>query len=705
MNIWTTNNYIFEVGGVYHYGLKLTIDSSKIDEDLTDFPINITLSSGTGMNTYDASFIFDEVGYSNRKKIYARDTNDNGLYVEIERWDQINREANLWVKVPEISSSVDTDIYLFYDTTTTNSGYVGDTTELPAQNVWDSNYVGVWHMSQDPLVTTIKDSTSSGTHGTMPIVDATNIALGKTAYVWEGGDDASKIFDGNMGTYAYGWKAVDAGVKVDLGQDYGIAEMRIYKRFGNRPENYYIQTADDWDFTINVQNIITGSSESSTTKIYDTSDFGSVTTRYLQIISTANWVDLYEWEVYTFLEGDFLVDGKVGEAVDFIELNNLVIGSPVVLDDVGTITIESIFKPEGWGEGNAGRIISKATGANANGWSLLTQSTRNTFVFLQGWSSAVGQWETPNPSISLDNWYHGVVRYDRSYGTSTKPAMYLNGISQTVTTQQTPAGSIESDAAQDVVVGSRAEVDRYFDGIIDEVRISDVHRSSAWIKATYYSNWNDLITFGSINKTGMPASGYEYGSVNIYDLSATLSGIVSSEFPVSSVWANNDYLYLGTTVSGIIRTPISSISGAVFNNLSYYKRGVDLTDDQTVYIHGTGNYLLATTVAGVDQFDLTTDNRIYTTTLSGATKCFQTTTSGFYYVQSGVLNRMYDDGSTFSYSPGAGIIPSNVSVNDIHVNEFANNIIFVATTSGAVVVEEDKGNESNCRFKYYYTEV
>ena len=195
------------------------------------------------------------------------------------------------------------------------------------------------------------------------------------------------------------------------------------------------------------------------------------------------------------------------------------------------------------------------------------------------------------------------------------------------------------------------------------------------------------------------------GGVNVYNTSAVLSGTVNSESPVTCTWADNNYLYLGTTLSGILRTSIASISGGVFNNLSYYKQGSDLTDDHTNYVHGAGNYLLVATVAGIDQFDLTTDNRLYTTTLSGATKCFQTTTSGFYYAVGGTLERTYDDGSTFSYSPGAGIIPQGVSINDIHVNEFANNVIFLATTSGIVVIEEDKENESNCRFKYYYKEV
>ena len=41
--------------------LNLTIDSSKIDGDLTDFPINITLSSGTGITDFDTTDVFDKL--------------------------------------------------------------------------------------------------------------------------------------------------------------------------------------------------------------------------------------------------------------------------------------------------------------------------------------------------------------------------------------------------------------------------------------------------------------------------------------------------------------------------------------------------------------------------------------------------------------------------------------------------------------------
>ena len=167
--------------------LKLTIDSSKIDEDLTNFPVNITLSSGTGQTGFDTTVVFDELStISGTKNIAITDSDDNQLYVEIERWDWENEEANLWVKVPTIVSGTDTDLYLYYDATVSgNITYIGDIGDSAAQNVWDADFVGVWHMSQDPSIggACILDSTSNTNNGTpggsMTTDDSVNSVIGK----------------------------------------------------------------------------------------------------------------------------------------------------------------------------------------------------------------------------------------------------------------------------------------------------------------------------------------------------------------------------------------------------------------------------------------------------------------------------------------------------------------------------------------------
>ena len=187
--------------------LKLVIDSSKIDENIINFPVLITLSSGSGQTGFDATDVFDELAtvsgsYDNRKKIAVTTTIsgvETELYVEIETWDDTtssgNKQAWLWTKVPTISLCTDTDLYLYYDSAhTTNSGYVGDTGETPAQNVWGSNFDGVWHMAQDPSggSNCILDSTSSGNNGTPDgTMTSANLVDGKigNGIDFDGADD------------------------------------------------------------------------------------------------------------------------------------------------------------------------------------------------------------------------------------------------------------------------------------------------------------------------------------------------------------------------------------------------------------------------------------------------------------------------------------------------------------------------------------
>jgi len=150
--------------------VKLVIDQNDIDSDLSGFPVLIYLSASSGRGPDDVSFVFDEIqSDSNRKKI-AVTTSDGTTqcYVEIERWDQASEKAWLWAKVPTVSGTVDTVLYLYYNRThSDNTAYVGDTDSTPAQNVWDTNHKGVWHLDEETNGTAVmKDSTSNDNDGT-----------------------------------------------------------------------------------------------------------------------------------------------------------------------------------------------------------------------------------------------------------------------------------------------------------------------------------------------------------------------------------------------------------------------------------------------------------------------------------------------------------------------------------------------------------
>jgi len=151
--------------------VKLTIDSNDVDSELTDFPVLVHLCASSGINGGDVSFVFDEVG-SNSKKIAVTTADGTECYVEVEEWDSGNEQAWLWVKVPSISSTADTALYLYYDADHgDNVAYVGDSASTIAENVWDSNFKLVAHMDDNPDASSIRDSTSNGNDGTKVSAD------------------------------------------------------------------------------------------------------------------------------------------------------------------------------------------------------------------------------------------------------------------------------------------------------------------------------------------------------------------------------------------------------------------------------------------------------------------------------------------------------------------------------------------------------
>jgi hypothetical protein len=160
----STEEIVLDPYGIWTNRKKIIIDHTKIDEDLTHFPVLITLS-GT-----DAEDIITEVG-SNDKKIAIALSGGTQLYCEIEQWDTINNKITFWASRSDwtISSTEETVLYLYYDgaqdDNTTYIGYAGD---VAAQNVWDSNFVAVYHMAQDPSggAGCILDSTSNSNDGT-----------------------------------------------------------------------------------------------------------------------------------------------------------------------------------------------------------------------------------------------------------------------------------------------------------------------------------------------------------------------------------------------------------------------------------------------------------------------------------------------------------------------------------------------------------
>jgi hypothetical protein len=166
-------------------------------------------------------------------------------------------------------------------------------------------------------------------------------------------------------------------------------------------------------------------------------------------------------------------------------------------------TVSAWIYPTGLGENNDGRIGDKASGTTGqNGWSFGTY-TNNVLMFRKGFGGTRGYWNTSPGSITLNAWNYVAVAYNQG-NTANDPTLYINGVPVAFLEASSPAGAVQSDAANTLVLGNRPGQGRTFAGIIDELRASKTIRSAAWI-ATEYANQNSPSTFYSV---GTAEEGY-----------------------------------------------------------------------------------------------------------------------------------------------------------------------------------------------------
>ena len=149
----TTNDWHLSSAD-WPYRQQITFDNSAQTENLTDFAVLVKL---------DATRIDYTHTQNNGEDLRFFDADGTLLDYEIEKWDEAGA-SYVWVKVPQIDGSSNADnIWMYYGNSAATSGET-------AANVWDSNYVGVWHLGEEQAGTAntglYQDSTSYNNDGT-----------------------------------------------------------------------------------------------------------------------------------------------------------------------------------------------------------------------------------------------------------------------------------------------------------------------------------------------------------------------------------------------------------------------------------------------------------------------------------------------------------------------------------------------------------
>jgi PKD repeat protein len=136
---------------------SITVDHTKVPStDQAGFPVLISGTYSYLATTANGGNVRHANGYD---IIFTSDFGcANKLSHEVETYNATSGAVNYWVKVPTLSSTSDTVIYMCYG----NSSITSDQSNKTA--VWDSSYKGVWHL---PNGTTLSaaDSTANANHG------------------------------------------------------------------------------------------------------------------------------------------------------------------------------------------------------------------------------------------------------------------------------------------------------------------------------------------------------------------------------------------------------------------------------------------------------------------------------------------------------------------------------------------------------------
>src|ERR1043165_3585695 len=146
-------------GSSYTYRRMITIDHTKVpNTDQTNFPVLISGTYSYLATTTNGGNVQNANGYD---VIFASDTNcATKLDHEVETYTATSGAVNYWVRVPLLSHTSDTTIYLCYG----NSSITTD--QSNKTGVWDANYKGVWHLSNGTTLNP-PDSTTTGNNGTI----------------------------------------------------------------------------------------------------------------------------------------------------------------------------------------------------------------------------------------------------------------------------------------------------------------------------------------------------------------------------------------------------------------------------------------------------------------------------------------------------------------------------------------------------------
>jgi len=277
--------------------------------------------------------------------------------------------------------------------------------------------------------------------------------------------------------------------------------------------------------------------------------------------------------------GATLVDGKIGKGYDFEngESDYMTSTSFYDISSCPSLTIEAYF----WSESNTGQGgVFLGDQGDGGATEDLVYLHRSDSGYLQSrqFSNGDQNYVISSGAGVLDGrFHHGVCTIQDDYGI----VLFVDGVN--TTKDDTSAGTPSIAAIDDDLVNlGRTDEGAwaYYDGKLDEVRISNMVRSDEWINTTHNSIYenDNFITFGSQGEDTTATSSYEIKGLP--DDIITFGGQQGS-----TVWSNSsgtDYETLEVNMSVIASDNVTELRVWVGD---MNDTGEDITADNiTLYV-------------------------------------------------------------------------------------------------------------------------
>lgn len=281
-------------------------------------------------------------------------------------------------------------------------------------------------------------------------------------------------------------------------------------------------------------------------------------------------------------------EGRINGGDSFDGVNDYVsMNDSSTLDGDGNwaqLSIEFWVKPNN-ATPAAQRILRKgpSTGTGVNSYQIGFQTT-GSYLYFDVWApgSAVAAYyevQYNNTVLTAGTWYHVVCVYNAGVGSK----IYVNGVDVNATrvgTTGDPTKNVGGSASQPLFVGGRwsgayptGNVANFFNGTLDEIRISKVARSASWA-TTSYTNQNDPSHFSSV---GTEEAGQ---TTTVRVMPATTDAVLGADYTVYvemvgavDLYAWEFQLYYNATILDL--TSCSIVAGGLNDPTNTYYNFTD----------------------------------------------------------------------------------------------------------------------------------